>query len=374
MTVLMFVGAAMAGCGWSGLIGGSGGGRSLPDGRSGPTPRDDERKPIYWTGVTDVVKMKWEKAPDWAKQVDFRGVPVRDDFIFIYEEGFVNKIREQGLGYTRHPEFDAEYSATLRRVFDERVPDPAFDGIICFDFEAVPFVWRDNAANAAETAKEGRAPWHSDLWIKWTKEHEPGLLAGRSEVEQERVLKRTYDGAARLWLTKTFEEARRIRPRARFAMYGIPGGSRYFHYAGKDPNVWRQFNDSMQWLTDLQDVTVLVLYQNRKVQQKGDTPRPPLLTYQEGVDHITENITEARRIAPRKPLLALVGFWSEDGSGGIAAWRNEPVLDMTIAQTAKAGADGLVIWHFFADQKQFDEYQRMLDERAIPLIREYWGR
>lgn len=341
-----------------------------------PQPNRDaaDGRKIYWTGFTDGNEMKWRNAPDWASEITFRDVPVRTDFVFLYEQEFMEEIRQKGLGHTRRPEFDAEYAATLQTAIDKHVPDIGFRGVICFDIESLPFVWGDRTNGPGISPKTDQGPHHADLWATWTRDTEPGLLNGRTTEEQERVLKRTYEGTARLWITKTFDEVRRLRPRAKLAMYGLPAGSRYVQYTYAEPNRWKKINDDARWLIDLQDVTVLVLYQNRKVRPRGEKAVFPILTYEEGVAYITDNVAEARRVAPEKPLLALIAFWHPDGKGEFDSWLNGPAMEVSIAETARAGADKLIIWNYFNKAGQSTEFQRVLDERALGLLREHWTR
>jgi len=330
---------------------------------------------VYWAGITDEYERKYRRAPDWAAEVSFGPVPVSRDFVFLYEQWFMEDIRTTGLGLTRSPEFDAAYAQTLRSVLDRHVPDLGFRGVICFDIETIPLVWGDRTDGPGLYPRTDQGPRHADLWHDWLSANESGLLAGRSVEERERILKRTYDGAVRLWLERTFTEVRRLRPRAELAMYGLPAGSLYGQYTWSEPNRWKAMNDELRWLVDLQDVTVLVMYQTRKVLPRGErSPGLPVITYDDAAAYVTDNVAEARRIAPTKPLLALVCLWYPDTSGAFDGWLDAPALEASLVETKKAGVDALILWHHFKKATSRDDFQRALNAVPLRLLREHWTR
>lgn len=332
-----------------------------------------EEAKVFWAGLTDPAERRFRNAPDWAGQIDFREVRVRTDLVFLYEQHFMEDVRTNGLGRTTRPEFDAEYAESLRIGLDAAAPGRNYDGIIVFDIESVPLIWGNRTDGPGIYPRTDQGPRHADLWYDWIRSTQPSLIEGLSIDDQERVLKRTYEGAIRLWITRTFDEARRQRPRAKFAMYGLPAGSRYGQYTWADPNRWKIINDEAQWLVDLQDVILVVLYHARTILPRGaPTPTLPIISYEQGVAYINDNITEARRIAPGKPVLALISMWYLDSKGDMREWLDAPAIEVSIAETAKAGADSLVIWEYFRRQGQSETFQEYLDASALPLLRQYW--
>lgn len=327
--------------------------------------------PVWWMATSSEADARINGF-EWADGVQFADLPVRRDAAVLYEQFYAADVREQGLSLTqRDPQYWERFDQVMAQVLDRHVPNPAFDGLLLIDTEFLCLFWGDRTGGPGiyPVLDYGRRPY--DEWYSYIRDQRPELIRGLSSAEAEEVLRTTYESAAREWTERQYATVRRLRPHAKLCRYGLPAGSRHDHYNLPDPNPWKALNDQAAWLTALQDVVLVVLYQDKYTVPAGVRPRHQReMTVLQSRDWINSNTAEARRVAQGKPVYALVYMRYQEFVTNHESQLLEPsTLELMLEGPRPQGADGMVIWDHIASRAQFDETQTFVDAHLVPSLR-----
>jgi len=309
---------------------------------------------------------------DWQAMIDFGALPVQRNAICLYEHWFLLDVRTHGMSITQEAGFNSRYAATITRMLDERVP-AGFAGMVCVDIEFHPKIWGNRTGGPGLHPTMNFATHIFDDWYRYIDTRRPELIRGKSVADAERALADSFEQATRDLYTQTIAIMRARRPDAKFGFYGIPGGARHANYGRPAPNPFRDVNDRLRWLVDLADVQFLPLYQNRFTIPDGATQTHwwRQMTIAQSKAWINENVAEARRLAPDKPVyvLAMCRYPETLDEYG-NQWLDDLALDSMFRQPKRAGADGIVIWDFISSQAEYNALRSYLTERVFPIIAE----
>jgi hypothetical protein len=331
--------------------------------------------PVWWMATSSEADAR-RHGFEWHDRVQFGDLPVRRDAIVLYEQHYASDVREQGLSLIRRdPDYWERFDRLMTEVLDRFVPNPAFDGLLLIDTEFLCLFWGDRTGGPGmyPVLDYGRRPY--DEWYSYVRDHRPELIRGLSTAEAEEVLKTTYESAAREWTERQYAAVRRLRPHAKLCRYGLPAGSRHDHYNLPEPNPWRELNDRAAWLTALQDVVLVVLYQDKYTVPQGVRPRLQReMTVVQARDWIRSNMAEARRTSQGKPVHALVYMRYQEFVTNHESRLLEPsTLEIMLTGPKPEGADGMVIWDHIYDRDQFDATQAYVDAQVVPVLRGVMG-
>lgn len=327
--------------------------------------------PMWWMATSSEADAR-ANGFEWADRLAFADLSIRRDAAVLYEHFYAADVREQGLSLTqRDPDYWERFERVMAEVLDRHVPNPAFNGLLLIDTEFLCLFWGDRTGGPGiyPVLDYGRRPY--DEWYSYIRDHRPDLLRGLTTAEAEEVLRSTYESAAREWTERQYSTVRRLRPHAKLCRYGLPAGSRHDHYNLPDPNPWKELNDRASWLTALQDVVLVVLYQDKYTVPAGVRPRHQReMTVAQARDWISSNVAEARRTSQGKPVYALVYMRYQEFVTNHESRLLEPAtLEIMLEGPRPQGVDGMVIWDHIASREQFDETQAYVDAHAVPSLR-----
>ena len=331
--------------------------------------------PVWWMATSSEADAR-RNGFEWHDRIRFGDLPVRRDAAVIYEQFYASDVREQGLCLTqRDPGYWERFDRLMAQALDRFVPNPAFDGLLLIDTEFLSHFWGDRTGGPGiyPALDGGRKPF--DDWHEYIRDHRPDLIQGLSSREMEEVLRTTYESAAREWTEHQYATVRRLRPHAKLCRYGLPAGSRHVHYNLPEPNPWRAYNDQAAWLTALQDVVLVVLYQDKYTVPEGVRPRHAReMTVAESLDWIRSNSVEAKRTSQGKPVYALVHFKYQEFVTNRESHFLEPsTLETMLIGPGQEGIDGLVIWDHLESRELFDRTQAYVDSHALPVLGRVMG-
>lgn len=339
-----------------------------PDG-----PRLSQGFTIHWMTTTDAQAV--QRGRDYSALFDFAGVPVRRDCVVLYEHEFAEEVRTKGFEVMRDPAYVSRLRTKLRSTLEARVPDRDFRGIICLDIEFMVPWWGERTRGHGLSSKIPHGVRYHDAWAAFMERTQPDLLR-RSNEEQERMLKQSYEATVREWYELVFQEARRLRPNAQLSGYGIPSGSRHDNdYAGAKASEFRKGNDDLRWMIDVSDCVLLPLYQDKVMDPKIERQvAPRRITVKQGREFIESNVAEARRLARGKRVyvLAMITYPDhvKDYEPELAGKPlNDSNLEAMFKWPHEAGADGLILWNHFIDEQGFQSMQREWTNRIAPILR-----
>jgi hypothetical protein len=296
---------------------------------------------------------------------------MRRDMKCLYEHWFAQDVRSLGVSITKEPDYYTRYARTIEQVLNERVPQ-GFDGVVCIDIEFLTKFWGDrtNGPGLYPTINYGKR--YYDEWYDYVRTRRPELIQGLSTEESERVLAETFEAAVREWFTFTINKMKELRPGTKFGFYGLPYGCRHGQYARPDPNPERQANDRLNWMVEIADVQFLPLYQNRFTVPDGQRPASWYeMTIAQSRAWISDNITEARRLDANKPVYVLAFCrYPNECVGREDQWLDDLALDSQFRYPKAAGADGIVIWDFISNEREYNTLRTYLNERVLPILNE----
>jgi hypothetical protein len=334
----------------------------------------DESNPLrlYWMATSNEADSR-RTGVRYHDLLTFGDLPVQRDAVVLYEHWYALDVRTEGLSLTQtDPNYWVTFDETMQRVLDRYVPDVNFSGLLLIDTEFLPLFWGDRTAGPGiyPESDYGRRPF--DDWYTHIRNTRPELLANLGTTQTEEVLKSTYEGAVRTWTERQYATVRRLRPQARLCRYGLPAGSRHWQYNTPDPNFHRQQNDSAAWLTALQDVVLVVLYQDKFTVPEGVTPRHNReMTPAQARDWIFSNTREARRTAQGKPVYALAYLrYQEFVTGHESQILDATALDTMLRLPIEAGCDSIVLWDHIDSQNQLIETQNYINSRVLSMLAE----
>ncbi|MCX5690738.1 MAG: hypothetical protein NTV94_13315 [Planctomycetota bacterium] len=305
--------------------------------------------PVYWMATSNENDAR-ALGYKWADRVSFGDVPIRRDTVVLYEHWYADDVRSIGLSLTQS---DAAYWTRFEQrmidVLNQRVPDRAFSGLILIDTEFLPLFWGDRTGGPGlyPISDYGKKPF--DDWYTHIRNTNPQLLQNLGTQEMEGALCLSYENAVKLWTQRQYAIVRRERPNAQLCRYGLPAGSRHAQYNNPDPNPWKQQNDRAAWLTQLQDVVLVVLYQDKFTVPQGRTPANPReMTAAQARDWIFSNTAEARRTSQGKPVYALAYLrYQEFVTGHESQLLDATALEIMLTLPKQAGCDGMVICCYY---------------------------
>ena len=331
--------------------------------------------PVYWMATSNEQDAR-AQGFKWADRITFGDVPVRRDTVVLYDHWYADDVRAQGLSITQSdPTYWARFDQRMCDVLDRWVPNRAFSGLLLIDTEFLPLFWGDRTGGPGihPVSDYGRKPF--DDWYTHIQATRPELLRNLGTQEMEAALASSYEGAVREWTQRQYETVRRERPNAILCRYGIPAGSRHGQYTQPDPNLWKQQNDRAAWLTALQDVVLVVLYQDKFTVPDGQTPRHGReMTPAQARDWIFSNTAEAKRTSQGKPVYALAYLrYQEFVTGHESQLLDSTALEIMLSLPKQAGCDGMVLWDHLDSQAQFHATQAYIESHCVSKLREVSG-
>ena len=326
----------------------------------------------HWMVNTHDREVFHNRRIDWQALVNFGDVPIQRDSICLYEHWFALEVREGGLSVTRQSGFRARYAENIRRLFDLRVPQ-GFAGLVCIDIEFAAMTWGNRTGGPGLYPTQGYGTPLYDDWFRHIQAVRPELIRGKSVEEAERALADSYDAAVRDFFTATIEIMRSLRPDAKFGFYNLPFGTRYGQYAWPAPNLWRDTNDRLRWMVDLADVQFIPLYQNRITLPDGvpASVQRGEVTIAESRAFIDDNVREARRLSPTKPIYVLAMCrYPETAKQRANQWLDALALDSMFRRPRHAGADGVIIWDMIPDEAGYNALNSYITQFVLPILAE----
>lgn len=332
---------------------------------SAERPRYD----IFWDVRQDQWQLQHGEKVDWASQITFNGVPLNGNFWTIGEDVLADDVRRLGLHITRRADWRDTLAKRLQRNLDTRIPADA-EGFGSLDIEFLPFAWGDRTGGPGLRPGAGpntRKPW--DLWYEYIRTERPELIAGKSTAQAEDILDKTYMEATRDFITTLLQEAKRLRPKLKWGMYGYPNW-RNQEYGYPDPNPARMENDKLKWLWDASDAAYPSLYQGRAVVPDG-TPITDPSTYVSSSfnrNFMATNIREARRVIGNdKPVIPFVMLVHPEYTNLPSQFLNDANLQHSIEYPKQVGADGVVIWGVVDVGAYKNALQNYMNTKFLPM-------
>jgi hypothetical protein len=325
---------------------------------------------MYWMASSNEKDAR-EKGFKWADRVTFGDAPVNRNCAVLYEQWYAQDVKDRGLSITQtDAAYWGRFDAAIRTALDKYAPGADYSGLILLDTEFLPLFWGDRTGGPGiyPVSDYGRKPF--DAWFAHIRDHRPEVIRGKNPKASEDALRESYESAVREWHEHQYATARQLRSHARFCRYGLPAGSRHGQYSQGDPNPWKQLNDRAAWLTQLQDVVLVVLYQDKYTVAAGKQPRNSReMTQDQARDWIVSNLAEAKRTAMGKPVYALAYLrYQEFVTGHESKLLEGPALDCMLTLPRQAGASGLVIWDHIDSQSQFQETQSFINSSCIEKL------
>lgn len=323
--------------------------------QGGTTGSPSGRFDIFWCATNHHTE---ERAGNrWADRVQFGSTPVRRDAIILYEPWLGEYPKAGPHMLLRDPQLMARHMAKITTDLDRRVPRD-FTGIAVIDYEAWRLLWE-----RTWTGQRSDAPFDAhdhdfqDDWKETIRLMRPELIEGRSVEQQEAIFKQTYEQTAKDFMLATIRECKRLRPNAKWGLYGYPEG----FYTGNNQTARGVFgygdlshrasrmNDTLQWLWDELDIITPDIYQSYFTRTDGGTPGRRENLPQENYLFVVNNIAEYERVANGKPMLPFVWMRYHDVMGPPRAfsWVNSQNLRDQVLLTAQNGAEGVIIWEHF---------------------------
>ena len=104
------------------------------------------------------------------------------------------------------------FLAGLSQAIAARIPDPQYDGLAVFDFEAFTPIWSEDT---------GAGGWHSKAYrtysVKLVRQAHPTWTA--AQVEAQAILE--FETAATQLFVSALEQGKKLRPKALWGFYGM---------------------------------------------------------------------------------------------------------------------------------------------------------
>ncbi|KHJ90721.1 hyaluronoglucosaminidase, partial [Oesophagostomum dentatum] len=168
---------------------------------------------------------------------------------------------------------------------------------------------------------------------------------------------KAFNESAREFFLKTIQEAKNLRPKAKWGFYGFP----YCNYnAGKEigdyecSKQYRDWNDRMSFLFNASDALYPSIYLGFNA------------TSEQRVRYIHAIINEARRISRKyKPPLPIYAYTKieYDPLKKLNDFYDKNDLCASITQPANMGVDGIIFWSASANMTQRCQYIKKYMER-----------
>ncbi|WKY03612.1 hypothetical protein Q1695_004957 [Nippostrongylus brasiliensis] len=218
-----------------------------------------------------------------------------------------------------------EHLEMVRKHITVTIPDKNFDGIAVIDLEEWRPLYDMNWGVKRVYQKQSKM---------FVTERFPSL----SYNEVVAKAREEFDKAARAFVVRTVEEARNLRPLARWGYYGFPFCNTD---AGKDETDYncsdwaRQYNDRLNFIYKISDVLYPSIYLN------GKTPEDQNLRFVQAV------LNEARRVAekqvPPRKFYAYTKFEYNPYKYWDAFYQKQDLCN-SMKIPFDFGASGLILW------------------------------
>lgn len=223
---------------------------------------------------------------------------------------------------------------TFRKVLDESVPDPNFDGVGIIDFESWRPIYRQNFGVLLPYKDVSYEIERKRHWF-WSK----NMLIAEAT--------RRFEESAVLYMDSTLKIAKQLRPHAKWGYYAYPY---CFNMAGKSvaegcPDIVKRENDRMSWLWSESSVLYPSLYASRNH------------STEQIIKMMRGRITEASRVNKNgAPILPY--FWYRYREGGFLSDKD---LMASLDTLYKSNASGFIIWGSSNDVNNKDKCLDLLD-------------
>lgn len=292
---------------------------------------------MYFHAMTTDRRLTTAGRPDFASQVDYGdSSTVSRRFLIVYSQFLPSQLRPEDLWSLRNNASLADYFAKLKVCIDNEIPDPAFDGPVCLDYEI--------ALNY-------------------------DLLVARGDHERWPGTPDQYDNWLAMVLGRTIDRIRELRPKARIGLYDTP-----IRHSPSDYVEARLRHDSLHWLWKRVSVLFPDCYlQARSIQSatwddySDGIVRP---TFNQAV--IAEQINEAKRISlgcHEVIPFSMLRYDRPTVSGIHRRFLEDVDFNSAFRLPMAIGADGVALWDSFGTLDPFDpdraELQAAEDLRQI---------
>lgn len=253
----------------------------------------------------------------------------------------------------RDPGFYAAHATKVTADLNESIPDKNFTGIILLDYEH----WWPNWEWSSRV---------TPAWTNYIRTQRPDLLAGHMAQEEEGIIRNAYLAEVRKYYEFTINLCRTLRPKARVTVYGLPLGSYWIFNGGTQSGVnlarYREIHQvDLKWYFDLIDVVCPTIYQSYPVKTP---PGPGQFEPTGPTNHVMGIVAEAVAAARGKPVMPFMQFRYHPSSAVGGQLMTQESLDICIRAPKLAGATGIVIWDFFYQESELNEWQNYYDNFA----------
>lgn len=329
------------------------------------TPARSPEYVIHWAVNTWLAKTRMV---DYAAQINLAGTPIKRDAVVFYEA-------DGGLypaGGIQMVDADAGYMQRhfqrLAQNIAAKIPDPAWNGYACIDYETWHPQWSKAQNVPSNKARDAADFDFKQDWEDHLLANRPAVLRGLTGAARENALKTSYETATHKFFLDTLREAKRLRPNAKWGFYGFPGGEYYtFWNVRADP--WKAFNQNeMGWLFDAVDVLFPHVYPVKVTVEDREPRNGQENTPAQNATYIKDNVAEAVRNSRGKPVLAFVHFkYHPSMPAGIAGtWVNDVSIRQQIQLPKEAGAQGVMIWDCIESEQHFRDLSALVLNRVVP--------
>lgn len=368
MSVLAAGSCAVAQSGPSPAINPGGGGDDGGDTLDGSDFR------YYFSVTTD--PWEYNHGRRYSDELKFDHEMLSRDFVILYQHR-TGLYPRGGPHLSCDPEYMRRHLEELAKDVVDQIPDPNFSGIAILDYECFPAIWDRVWNRPSDEGPEALDEDFRDDWTEYTRSKHPEFDS-LSEEDREQMLREGWEAAVADLFTRSINKARELRPHAKWGFYGYP--YRFFKHKREAPvdkvsygggyYKGSELNDRLQWMWDAVDIVTPSIYSQRPVgEPTADCDK--YCTAAEDLLYVENMIREAQRVANGKPVMPFLTTVYADRQG--CEYLQEVSDDTLYGQVvgpALAGADGAILWGHIRNADERADWQRMLDQRILPLMRQ----
>lgn len=284
--------------------------------------------------------------PELRPKFNLAGTPIRPEgAIMVYQHDFGKYPRfwrdsEIHGGVPQNADL-AGHLSKLAVDMDKLVPDRNYNGFVIIDYEGWEPLWE----LASEESKEASR--------RLMRQRQPG----RTAQEIERLAGASYNTGAKLFLQRTLQRCKELRPRARWGYYGMPAPYHQPH------------TERLQWLWDESTALfpeIYVVHQGKLGGRRDQGTAEPS-EYRE----LTRlKIELAKNLArPGVPVIPIIWLRYHDMNKAFGGqFLSDSDLKTMVNLPREFGADGAVFWEAAIADKDLPGYHRYLVEKAFPAL------
>ncbi len=288
--------------------------------------------------------LHWGASGTNAHQIDLTGLPILHDTVFYYEHQFGryprfwNGVAENG-GSPHYNDL-AAHLAKVQSDVPKKIPDPAWSGFACIDFESWHPVW-DLSPRAFR-----------DAAVQQVKNEQPNLSA---ELALS-LAKSRHEIAAKEFLLRTIEACKALRPKARWGFFNMPA-STHQGYVSQTAWLW-EGSTAFFPAVSVDNMTV-----------NHTSPGPGQTTIWMYRLHVDLGVGLAKSVGPGKPVIG-VGWLRYPDFNPVYAFQFLTPTDVRemLQRPRAAGADGIILWDFINTASLVAPYSSFVQSTVRPAV------